>query len=38
MKNLNKNKLNSSISFQKNITQAVHGIRDIKLLNKETIF
>ena len=26
------------ISFQKNITQAVHGIRDIKLLNKETIF
>lgn len=31
-------KLNSSISFQKNITQAIHGIRDIKLLKKEEIF
>ena len=32
MKNLeSKNKLNSSISFQK-YYQAVHGIRDIKLI------
>ena len=38
MRDLGKYKLNSSISFQKNLTQAVHGIRDIKLLNKEDTF
>lgn len=38
MRDLGKFKLNSSVSFQKNLTQAIHGIRDIKLLNKEDIF
>ena len=38
MRDLGEYKLNSSVSFQKNLTQAVHGIRDIKLLNKEDTF
>lgn len=37
-KELGLKKLKSSISFHKNLTQAIHGIRDIKLLKKEEIF